>query len=80
MKTETELFENALDTTSVNGKKLRGYVNKNYISNSVLDKIKDEIEDTGAYEKEVYGKTEFLRGIDYCLKTIDEYRESEGKK
>lgn len=43
MKTETELFENALDTTSVNGKKLREYINKNYISNSVLEKIRSEI-------------------------------------
>ena len=43
MKTETELFENALDTTSVNDKKLREYINENYISNSVLDKIRIEI-------------------------------------
>ena len=44
MKTEIELLENALDTTSVNGKKLREYINKNYISNSVLDKIRAEID------------------------------------
>lgn len=43
MKTERELFENALDTTSVNDKKLREYINENYISNSVLDKIRAEI-------------------------------------
>ena len=43
MKTEAELFENALDTTSVNGKKLREYINENYTSNSVLDEIRAEI-------------------------------------
>ena len=43
----------------------------------ILNKIREEIMDTGAYEQEVHGQTEFLRGIDYCLKTIDEYRESE---
>lgn len=74
MKTETELFENALDTTSVNGKKLKEYINENYISNSMLDKIIDEIMDTGAYEQEVNGKTEFLKGINYCLGVIDKYK------
>lgn len=74
MKTETELFENALDTTSVNGKKLKEYINENYISNSMLDKIIDEIMDTGAYEQEVNGKTEFLKGINYCLSVIDKYK------
>lgn len=39
----------------------------------VLDKIKAEIEDTGAYEQEVNGKTEFLKGINYCLSVIDKY-------
>lgn len=34
-------------------------------------KIKDEIENTGAYEQEVHGKTEFLKGITYCLNIID---------
>lgn len=74
MKTETELFENALGTTSVNGKKLKEYINENYISNSVLDEIRAEIEDTGAYEQEVNGKTEFLKGINYCLGVIDKYK------
>ena len=79
MKTETELFENALDTTSVNGKKLMEYVNENYISNSILDKVIAEIMDTGAYEQEVNGKTEYLKGINYCLGVIDKYKtESEG--
>ncbi len=48
---------------------------------SVLDKIRAEIMDTGAYEQEVNGKTEFLKGINYCLSVIDGYRaESEAKK
>lgn len=78
MKTETELFENALDTTSVNGKKLMEYVNENYISNSILDKLIDEIMDTGAYEQEVNGNTEFLIGINYCLSVIDKYKTEKG--
>jgi hypothetical protein len=40
----------------------------------VLDKIKEEIMDTGAYEQEVNGKTEFLQGINYCLSVIDRYK------
>jgi len=49
--------------------------------NEVLDKVIDEIMDTGAYEQEVNGKTEFLKGINYCLCVIDKYKaESEGKK
>ena len=39
----------------------------------MLDKIRDEIMDTGAYEQEVNGKTEFLKGINYCLDVIDKY-------
>ena len=47
---------------------------------SIIDKIRDEIMDTGAYEQEVNGNTEFLKGINYCLGVIDKYkaeRESE---
>lgn len=40
----------------------------------VLDKIRAEIIDTGAYEQEVNGKTEFLKGINYCLGVIDKYK------
>ena len=48
---------------------------------SMLDKIIDEIMDTGAYEQEVNGKTEFLKGINYCLGVIDKYKaESEDKE
>ena len=42
--------------------------------NNVLDKIRAEIMDTGAYEQEVDGKTEFLKGINYCLGVIDKYK------
>ena len=39
----------------------------------ILDKIRAEIEDTGAYEQEVKGKTEFVKGITYCLSIINKY-------
>ena len=39
-----------------------------------LEKLKNEIEDTGAYEQEVNGKTEFLKGINYCLSVIDKHK------
>lgn len=41
---------------------------------SILDKIRAEIMDTGAYEQEVHGKTEFLEGINYCLDILDKYK------
>lgn len=45
-----------------------------------IEKMRAEIMDTGAYEQEVNGKTEFLEGINYCLKVIDKYTaESESK-
>jgi len=40
----------------------------------ILDKIKAEIEHTGAYEQQVRGKTEYLKSINYCLGVIDKYR------
>ena len=46
----------------------------------VLEQIRAEIMDTGAYEQETNGKTEFLKGIDYCLSVFDKYMaESEDK-
>ena len=42
---------------------------------NIINQIKTEIEDTGAYEQEVHGKTEFLRGINYCLSILDKYKE-----
>lgn len=48
---------------------------------SVLDKIVTKIEDTGAYEQEVNGKTEFLEGVTYCLNIINKYKaESEDEE
>lgn len=41
---------------------------------SILDKVIDEIMYTGAYEQEVNGETEFLKGINYCLEIIDKYK------
>ena len=48
---------------------------------SIIDKLRDEIMDTGAYEQEVNGNTEFLKGINYCLGVIDKYKaEMESKE
>ena len=41
---------------------------------SIIDKLRDEIMDTGAYEQEVNGNTEFLKGVNYCLGVIDKYK------
>jgi hypothetical protein len=69
--------------------KQQPFINKPCISEGVcredkikvLDKIRAEIMDTGAYEQEVNGKTEFLKGINYCLNIIDKYKvESEDEK
>jgi len=40
----------------------------------IIDKLIDEIMDIGAYEQEVNGNTEFLKGINYCLGVIDKYK------
>ena len=40
-------------------------------ANEIADKIRAEIMDRGAYEREVNGNTEFLRGIIYSLDIID---------
>lgn len=45
---------------------------------SILEKIRAEIADTGAYEQETMGQTAFLNGINYCLGVIDKYK-SEGE-
>ena len=48
---------------------------------SIIDKVRAEIMDTGAYEQEVNGNTEFLKGINYCLGVIDKYKaEMESKE
>ena len=41
---------------------------------TIIDKIRAEIMDTVAYEQEVNGDTEFLKGINYCLGVIDKYK------
>ena len=41
---------------------------------SIIDKLRAEIMDTGAYEQEVNGNTEFIKGINYCLGVIDKYK------
>ena len=83
MKTEAELFENALDTTSVNGKKLREYINENYTSNSVLDKIKAEIKEWyWQADKQALAKDPCVVDamIDLFIRTIDKYMaDSENK-
>lgn len=45
----------------------------------VIDKIRAEIMDTGAYEQETKGRTEFLEGINYCLGVIDKYKGESGE-
>ena len=40
----------------------------------IIDKIRAEIMDTGAYEQETMGQTAFLNGINYCLGVIDKYK------
>lgn len=40
----------------------------------IFDKIITEIEDTGAYEQEINGNTEYLKGITYCLNIINKYK------
>lgn len=39
---------------------------------AMLKELKKEIEDTGAYEQETQGKTEFLKGINYSLDVIQQ--------
>jgi hypothetical protein len=49
-------------------------MNEYKLVEDILDKIVTEIEDTGAYEQEVNGNTEFLEGVTYCLNIINKYR------
>ncbi|MBR4377304.1 MAG: hypothetical protein IKP50_00240 [Bacilli bacterium] len=39
---------------------------------AMLTEIQLEIEDTGAYEQEVNGKTEYLKGINYAYSVIQQ--------
>ncbi len=38
--------------------------------NEIIESVLKELSDTGAYEKEVNGCTEFLRGINYSINAI----------
>jgi len=38
-----------------------------------IRKVEEELCDTGAYEQEVVGKTQFLGGISYSLEVIQKY-------
>ena len=44
---------------------------------NIIEKIKEELQDTGAYEQEVNGKTEFLKGITYAIGVIEKYESEE---
>lgn len=69
-----EVAEQALDEYLINGKSLREWISVLSNELTMLDKIRAEIMDTGAYEQEVNGKTEFLKGINYCLSVIDKHK------
>ena len=64
------------DERELDGNEMRDLVEFLTILNKelILDKLRDEIMDTGAYEQEVNGDTEFLKGINYCLDVIDKYK------
>ena len=47
------------------------------IERLTLSKIEEELADTGAYEQEVNGNTDFLKGIQYCLDIIHKFKEGE---
>jgi hypothetical protein len=67
----SEISETEIKAMTKEQNYIRGYKDG---KSDVLDKIRAEIEDTGAYEQEVNGKTEFLKGINYCLGVIDKYK------
>jgi len=45
---------------------------------NALDAVKEELTDTGAFEQEVHGQTDFLKGINYCLTVLSKHSSSEG--
>lgn len=79
IKIDDETYKQAINRTEFDtlslGVKLIEAVQNGTPLEEELEQIKDEIEDTGAYEQEVYGKTEFLKGITYCLNIINKYIE-----
>ena len=74
-----EMFKKSIDATDTMNQALENLIQSIYLKGynealeqePMLDKIRAEIIDTGAYEQEVNGKTEFLKGINYCLGVID---------
>ncbi len=66
-----EPYCSELAEIKISKEELKKVILKNYPKTDVLDKIRAEIVDTGAYEQEVNGETEFLKGINYCLGVID---------
>lgn len=58
---KNELFERALQNTSINDVSLAEYVKENYLPISVLDKIKTEIEETRRYPFRTNEEDEGLR-------------------
>ena len=68
-----ELFERELQNTSINDVSLADYVKENYVSRSVLEQIRAEIEQTADEEQKHDGK--WALGLRYAVKIIDKYRE-----
>lgn len=76
--TTDDIYGSYYDYNSVIGNAIKNSTPLEVKLEVELEKIKNEIEDTGAYEQEVNGKTEFLKGINYCLTVIDKYK-AEGR-
>ena len=69
--TGSEISENEIKSMTKEQNYMRGYEDD---KSDMLDKIRAEIMDTGAFEQETMGQTAFLNGINYCLGVIDKYK------
>lgn len=47
------------------------------VDNDVLEKIKEEIMEEGAYHQEVDSRTDYVKGINFCIDVINRYLEEE---
>ena len=74
-----KVAEQAIDAYTINGRTMREWIEILSDELTMLDKIRAEIIDTGAYEQETKGETEFLKGINYCLSVFDKYIKGEQK-